>query len=109
MMATQSRQPQDLLAAASAALRALGDSFGEPTVAQPQAADAPAVVYGHYPGVYPTTPLSEADWHLLLNAVKSRLRSVPANPATAEQVVGDCLEAIESLQDLIDPARAHGR
>jgi hypothetical protein len=50
--------------------------------------------------------LSEDEWHLLFNAVKSRLRTVVDNPATAATVIPECLEALDWLQHELE-MRAH--
>ncbi len=43
--------------------------------------------------------IPEADWHLLFDAVKSRLSaSVISTPATAAVIVAECVEALNWLQ-----------
>jgi hypothetical protein len=54
-------------------------------------------------------PLPEADWHLLFNAVKFRLKTAASRPDTVAVVVPECIEALEWLQDRLDPLRHHGR
>ena len=54
------------------------------------------------PRVMPEHPASmaipEADWHLLFDAVKSRLSAAFSKPATAATTVAECVEALDWLQ-----------
>lgn len=47
-------------------------------------------------------PLSYADWHLLFDAVKARLRGAATNPATAADVP-ECVDALDWLQGKLEP------
>ena len=64
---------------------------------------------GVQPPPKPEPPLSEADWHLLFDAVTARLKKAVERPDTLAGVVPECVEALEWLQDRLDPLRHHGR
>jgi hypothetical protein len=51
------------------------------------------------------SPLADADWHLLFEAVLARLRDVAVNPADAATVVPECVQALEWLQGMLDVRR----
>lgn len=46
----------------------------------------------------PGTVIPEADWHLMFDAVKSRLSTVVCSPASAAVAVAECVAALDWLQ-----------